>query len=103
MERDLSDAVRHVLEALCLGLPTRVHHHGDCRDGKGEGVELLLQSYDSQNRYISTLVYQLKNVEGMNLLTIAESDSANCSLVRAKDPLLLDNTASRVSSCSWRR
>ena len=33
---------------------------------------------------------------------ITESDSASCSLVQAKDPLVLDNTASRASSFSWR-
>ena len=77
MERNLLDTVRHVLEALHLGLPTRVHHPSDRRDGGGDGVELLLQSCDRQNRCISRLVDQLKNVDGMDLLTTAESDSAN--------------------------
>ena len=38
----------------------------------------------------------------MNLLTTVESDSANCSLISAKDPLVLDNTASKALSCSWK-
>ena len=48
MERDLPDAIRHVLEALHQGLPAHVHHPGDHRDGGGEGVELLLQPCDRQ-------------------------------------------------------
>jgi hypothetical protein len=61
MENSFPNMVRHVLETLCLGLPTRVHHSGDGRDGGGEGVKLLLQPYDQQNECIRRLVDQLKN------------------------------------------
>ena len=41
MERDLPDAVRHILEALHMGLPARVHHPGDHRDG-GEAPSVFV-------------------------------------------------------------
>jgi len=46
----LLDAVGDVLKPHYLGLPTHVHHPGDCIDGGGERVELLVESYDRQNK-----------------------------------------------------
>jgi hypothetical protein len=103
VEDGLPDVVDHVLETLRLGLPTRVHHPSDCVDGGGEGVELLLEPYDPEVDVSTKLVDQLKNTARMDLLTIAELESANCSLVWVKDPSVLVNTASRALSCLWRR
>jgi hypothetical protein len=52
MENDFLDAVGDILKPLCLGLLARVHHSGDCIDGGGERVELLLESYDRQSNRI---------------------------------------------------
>ena len=103
MEDGLPDMVEHVMETLRLGLPTCVHHPSDCVDGGGEGVELLLEPCNPQVDVSTKLVDQLKNTMRMDLLMIAESDSANCSLVWVKGPLVLVNTASRALSCSWRQ
>ena len=46
------------------------------------------------------LVDQLNNTARINLLVTMESDSANCSLVWAKDHLVLVNTTFRALSCS---
>jgi hypothetical protein len=48
VECNILDTVRHVLKALCLGLPAHVHHPVDCVDGGGEGVELLREPCDRQ-------------------------------------------------------
>ena len=46
MKNGFLDTIRHLLEAFCQNLPARIHHHGDDRDGEGEGVELFLHSYN---------------------------------------------------------
>jgi hypothetical protein len=52
---------------------------------------------------ITKIVNQLKNIERMNILVMVESDSANCSLDWAKDPMVFSNTASSALTCSWRQ
>jgi hypothetical protein len=62
VESNFLDAVRHILEALYLGLPTHVHYFGDCVDGRREGVKLLLEPYDRQKDLLAKLVDQLKKM-----------------------------------------
>ena len=63
MECDLSDAIRHVLEALHLGLPMSVNHPSDHRDGGSEGVELLLEPCDRQNRLYQQVSRSTKKIQ----------------------------------------
>jgi len=55
-------------EGAHLGLPARVHHFGNCVDGRGECVELLLEPCDRQNGKISKRVDHLRKVQE-NILT----------------------------------
>jgi len=63
MESHFLDVVGDILKALHLGLLVRVHHSGDCVDGGGECVELLLEPCDQQNWKINKRVDHLRKVQ----------------------------------------